>query len=163
MLVSERVLKWAVNFYPPLFFQRVWVTKFEKGFRGVRVKINKSLLNRNTNNSIFGGTIFSAADPFIPLLFHHMLSHKGYKVKAWSRSAAIRFVKPGHSDLYFNIVITDSELADCEHQLNNVGKYRKSYPIDIFDRDRNLRASVIIEMYVRNLNFNENTVSGEQD
>jgi acyl-coenzyme A thioesterase PaaI-like protein len=161
MLVSERVLKWAVNFYPPLLFQRVWVIKFEKDFRGVRVKINKSLLNRNTNSSIFGGTIFSAADPFIPLLFHHILSHKGYKVKAWSRSAAIRFVKPGNSDLYFNIVITDSELADCEHQLNLIGKYRKSYFIEIFDRNEKLCASVIIEMYVRNLSFSESTADGE--
>ena len=57
MLVSENVLKWALRFYPPLLFQRIWVIRFTKGFRGVRVKVNRSLINNNYNNSIFGGTI----------------------------------------------------------------------------------------------------------
>ncbi len=69
MVVSENVLKWALRFYPPLLFQRIWVIRFEKDFKGVSVKINKSLINNNYNNSIFGGTIFAAADPIFTPYF----------------------------------------------------------------------------------------------
>ncbi len=156
MLVSEGVLKWAINLYPPLFFQRIRVVKFDKGFLGVNVKINKSLLNKNYHNSIFGGTLFSAADPFFPLLFYQVFIRKGYDVRAWSRSAAIRFIKPGKTDLYFKISITNTDIADCEHYLNTTGKYRKSYSIEIYDKNEKLCVTVINEIYVRNLSFSDN-------
>ena len=76
------------------WFQRIWVVNFSKGFTGVKVKINNSWLNRNYNRSIFGGTLFAAADPFYPVLFHQLFTKKGYKVMAWSKSAEIQFLKP---------------------------------------------------------------------
>ncbi len=155
MLVSEGVLKWAINLYPPLFFQRIRVIKFNRGFIGASIKIKKSIFNTNYHDSIFGGTIFSAADPFYPVLFYQVLIRKGYKVKAWSRSSAIRFVKPGKTSLYFKAAITENDIADCEYHLNTAGKYRKSFPVDIFDKNDKLCASLINEIYVRNLNFND--------
>ncbi|MDB4904131.1 MAG: hypothetical protein JWQ63_3412 [Mucilaginibacter sp.] len=158
MVVSERVAKWAVRLYPPLFFQRIWVISIEQGFRGVHVKINKSFLNKNFNNSIFGGTIFSAADPFYPLLFHQLLSHKKYQIIAWSKSSEIQFLKPCKTDMHFKINITDEEIADCEHMLNIFGKYMKTHSIDIYDKKGELCVSVLNEVYVRNLNHADNKV-----
>ena len=114
MIVSERLSKWGMRIYPPLFFQRIWVVKIDKGFRGVTVNINKSIFNRNYNNSIFGGTIFSAADPFYPLLFHQLFTHKGYNVIAWSKSAEIQFLKPGLTKLQFRIHISDEDIAEAK-------------------------------------------------
>jgi acyl-coenzyme A thioesterase PaaI-like protein len=155
MPVSETSLKWAMRFYPSLFFQRIWVIKFEKGFKGVIVKINKSILNRNYNNSIFGGTIFSAADPFYPVLFHKVLSNKGYNIVAWSKAAHIHFFKPALTNLYFTITISEEVIADCEQELNNAGKYAKVHPIDIYDKNGQLCVTVFNEIYVRNLNYVE--------
>jgi acyl-coenzyme A thioesterase PaaI-like protein len=161
MVVSENVLKWAMRFYPPLLFQRIWVIRFEKDFRGVRVKVNKSLINNNYNNSIFGGTIFAAADPFYPLLFHQTLTHKGYKVRVWLKSASINYVKPGRTDLFFNISITETDIEEIEQVLNTNGKHIKAYPIEMFNKDGELCVSVLSEIYIRNLNLTEtnNTVS----
>ena len=151
MPVSENVLKWTLRLYPPLFFQRIWIGRFYGGFHGVEVKITKSFMNRNYNDSIFGGTTFAAADPFYPILFYQVLSRKGFKVNAWSRSAAIRYHKPAKKNLHFKIEITDSQIVDCEHQLNLHGKYRKSFLVEIFDNEDVLCVSVIIEIYIRKL------------
>ncbi|MDB4924932.1 PaaI family thioesterase [Mucilaginibacter sp.] len=156
MVVSESLSKWGMRFYPPLFFQRIWVVKIDRGFKGVRVKINKSVFNRNYNNSIFGGTIFSAADPFYPLLFHQLFSHKGYNVIAWSKSSEIQFIKPALAKLYFNISLSDEEIAEAEHVLNTGGKYTKSHPIDIYNTDGEICVTLMNEVYLRNLNFKEN-------
>ena len=146
-----------MRLYPPLFFQRIWVSRFEKGFRGVGVRIRKSFLNTNHDHSIFGGTIYAAADPFHPILFTHLLTLKGYNVKAWSRSSAVRYFKPAKTDLHFKIDITDSEIEACEAQLKLNGKYRKSYQVEIFDKEDKLCAMVINEMYIRDLTRTQNT------
>ena len=91
MVVSENALKWIMRFYPPLFFQRVWVVAFNKDFKGVRVKVFKSIFNLNYNRSIFGGTIFAAADPFYPVLFDRILNTHSRKLKIWSKSSKIDF------------------------------------------------------------------------
>ncbi len=156
MVISERLLKWAMRLYPPLLFQRIWVINFDKGFYGVQVIINKSIFNRNYNNSIFGGTIFSAADPFYPVLFHRIFTNKGYKVIAWSKSSEIQFIKPGLTKLRFSISLSDEDIAEAEHVLNTGGKYIKAHPVDIYNTNGEVCVTLMIEVYMRNLNFIEN-------
>lgn len=151
MVVSENTLKWAMRFYPPLFFQRIWVKKFDKGFGGVHVKISKSILNTNYNNSIFGGTIFSASDPFYALLFDQILKRRGFKVRVWLKSANIQYLKPGRTNLYFKIVLTENDVMEAEHALNTVGKFVKAFPLEILNSKGEVCASVENEVYLRNL------------
>lgn len=155
MVVSERTLKWAMRFYPPLFFQRIWVKKFEKDFRGVEVKIARSIITRNYNHSIFGGTIFSAADPFYAVLFDQVLQRKGYRVRVWLKSASINYLKPGRTDLYFKINLSEADISEAEQTLITVGKFVKSYPMEIMDTNGEICASVQNEVYIRNLHKGE--------
>ena len=151
MQISENTLKWAMRFYPPLFFQRIWVKQFHKDFKGVEVKISKSLLNSNYNNSIFGGTIFSASDPFYALLFDQVLVRRGFKIRVWLKSAQISYLKPGRSNLYFKIILTEEDILEAEAALKTVGKFVKAFPMEIKGADGETCASVINEVYVRNL------------
>lgn len=144
-----------MRFYPPLFFQRIWVKKFEKGFIGVTVKINRSILNSNYNKSIFGGTIFSATDPFYALLFDQLLQRRGFKVRVWLKSAQINYLKPGRSALYFTIRLTDEQIAEAETALKTIGKFVKAYPMEIHNSQGELCAAVMNEVYIRNLHLGE--------
>jgi len=157
MLVSENILKWAMRFYPPLFFQRIWVRKFDKGFTGVEVSISKSILNSNYNRSIFGGTIFSASDPFYAVLFDQILSRRGFKVRVWLKSASIQYLKPGRSNLHFRISLTEEDIREAETALRTVGKFVKAYPMEILTSKGEVCASVTNEVYLRNL------FSGEEE
>lgn len=155
MIVSEKTLKWALCLYPPLFFQRIWVKKFHSGFRGADVKISKSLFNRNYNGSIFGGTIYAATDPFYAILFDQLLQREGFKIRVWLKSASIQYIKPGRSSLYFTITITDEMLNDAITTLKNNGKFIKAYPMEITDRHGEICATVMNEVYIRNLHSGE--------
>lgn len=149
MIVSERTLKWALSLYPPLLFQRIWVKKFHKGFRGVDVKISNSFLNRNYNGSIFGGTIYAATDPFYAILFDQLMQRKGYKCRVWLKSASIQYLKPGLTNLYFTLKITDEMIAEAEQALNEYGKFVKAYPMELYNKQGELCATVINEVYLR--------------
>lgn len=163
MTVSEGLLKWIMRLYPPLFFQRIWVKKFDGGFRGVRVKINKSFLNKNYNHSIFGGTIFAAVDPFYPVLFHRIFTLKGYDIRAWSKSSGVLYLKPGRTDLFFDIRISEQEIAEAEDILNTVGKYLRNFPIDVYNTKGEVCVTLINEIYMRNLNFIDTNKKQEDD
>ncbi len=138
-----------------MFFQRIWVLHFGDDFKSVTVKINRSILNINYNKTLFGGSIFSASDPFYALLFDQILRRKGFKTRVWLKSAHIQYLKPGNTDLQFTIRIADEEIALAQEQLNTVGKFVKSYPIEMYNKDGVLCALVQNEVYVRNLRLGE--------
>src|ERR1700741_4788365 len=116
MKISENILKWGMRLYPPLLFQRIWVQRIYKNFRGADVKINKSLFTINFGKAIFGGTIFSAADPFYAMLFGQILMHKNHKVTIWLKSAHIQYIKPARTDLYYSITITEEMIREVEKE-----------------------------------------------
>lgn len=153
MNVNSKILKWVMRLYPPMLFQRIWVIRFAKDFTSVEVKINRSLLNRNYNGTIFGGSIFSAADPFYAILFDQVFKRKGYKTIAWLKSAHISFLKPGTSDLYFKISISEDDIKEAEQILNDGGKFIKTYTMEIRTKENEVCAVVKNEVYLRNLNL----------
>lgn len=153
MMISETSLKWLMRLYPPMFFQRIWVKKIYKDFKGIDVKINKSLFTTNLGNSTFGGTIFSATDPFYALLFGQLMQRKGFKITVWLKSAQIQYIKPGRTDLHYTILINEDMIAEAESVLRQEGKFIKAYPIEIYDKTGELCATALNEVYVRNLEF----------
>jgi len=155
MILSQNTLKWVMRFYPPLFFQRIWVKKFENDFRSCTVKVSKSFLNKNYNGSIFGGTIYAATDPFYALLYDQLMQRRGFKVRVWLKSASIQYLKPGRSNLYFTIILTDEMIAEAEEALKTVGKFVKAYPMSITNKRNEVCATVMNEVYIRNLHQGE--------
>jgi acyl-coenzyme A thioesterase PaaI-like protein len=151
MIISERTLKWAMRFYPPLFFQRIWVTQIEKGFRGVSVRISRSIFNSNYNRSIFGGTIFSASDPFYAVCLFQILKRKGYNVRIWIKSANINYLKPGFTSLYLSISLGEDEIDEVCEALNDTGKIAKSFKLEIVNKQGELCAIVNNEVYIRKI------------
>ncbi|WP_256012579.1 DUF4442 domain-containing protein [Desertivirga xinjiangensis] len=151
MVVSERALKWAMRIYPPLLLQRIWVMEFHKGFMGVNVKIARSILNINYNRSIFGGTIFCAADPFYPILFHEILLRRGYKTRIWVKHTEVDFIKPGRTSLYFEIRLSKEDIEEVCTVLQSGEKFLKTYLTEVSDKNGQLCALVKNEIYIRHL------------
>ena len=149
MKVSENMLKWGMRLYPPLLLQRIWVQKIHKNFRGADVKINRSLMTLNFGKAIFGGTIYTATDPFYAMLFGQLLKHKGYHISVWLKGASIQFLRPGRTDLYYRISITDEMINEAEEALNKNSVFIKSYTIKIYSKTGDLYAIAKNEIYIR--------------
>lgn len=154
MRVSPNTLKWGLRLYPPFFFQRIWVKKILPNFLGAEVKINKSFLNINSNRTIFGGTIFSAIDPFYPILLDQYFKHQGIlRTVAWLKTAHIDYIKPGRHDLYVSFHLKEEILKEALKAIQHEGKVVKTFQTQVFDKHGTLCAVAHNEIYIRDLDF----------
>ncbi len=90
------------------------------------------------------------------MLFDQILQRKKFKIRVWLKSAEIKYLKPGRSNLYFSVHLSDEDIDEACHALHTVGKYIKSYPIEMFNEKGELCVIVMNEVYIRNLYSGEN-------
>lgn len=154
MKLNPSSLKWLLRFYPPFFFQRIWIKKVNKGFKGIDVKIYKSSLNINSNKTVFGGTIFSALDPIHSILLDQIFQANGLKrTVAWLKSARIEYLKPGKTDLQYSLYLEDKDIADAFEEIKKRGKVIKTFTTAVYDKNGVKCAICHNEIYIRNLDF----------
>jgi acyl-coenzyme A thioesterase PaaI-like protein len=148
-ILSEWTFKWFLNLYPPLMFNRIRIVEVGQGIRYVRVRVGKSLLTRNLHGSIFGGTIYSAADPFYALMYWQILARRGERVQAWMKSASVSFLRPANTRLTLEFSLSDEDVARACGALEKDGRYTHTYRTKAVDRNGQVCAIVDSEIYLR--------------
>jgi acyl-coenzyme A thioesterase PaaI-like protein len=149
MKLSEFSAKMIINLFPPLFFNRIKVTKVEKGFKHLRVRVKHSVLNKNIQKSIFGGTIFSAADPYYALMYWQIFAHRGVSLEAWLKSAEIEYVKPSTSNLTLDFRLSDLDIKEAEEAIASDGRFRKWHEVEAIDEQGDVCAVIRTQVYLR--------------
>ena len=148
-ILSERTFKWFLNLYPPMLFNRVRIVEVGPGVRYLRIRVGKSLLTRNLHGSTFGGTIYSAADPFYALMYWQILARRGVRVQAWQKSALVSFLKPAGTRLTLEFSLSDEDVARACDALDKDGRYVHTYRTEAVDLGGRVCAIVESEIYLR--------------
>lgn len=149
MKLSASKAKWLINLYPPLLFNRIVVTRIKSDFTEVDVKINYSWLNKNLQKTIFGGTLFSAADPFFSLMYWQALVQQGVKAEAWVKRLEIDYIRPANADVFLQFILTQEELTTAKENVEKNGKFDKWHAINIVDKEGRICCKVKIHVYLR--------------
>lgn len=149
MRASPLFSKFLMNLYPPFLVSRIIVKFVSKDFRTVRVKIKKSFLNRNLQGSIFGGTIFSAADPFIALMYWQILKRHGINCEAWLKSAKISYLKPADSSLTVVFEISETDVYNAKEKMNSQQRFQASHTMEMRNAKGEVCATVETLVYLR--------------
>ena len=103
----------------------------------------------NAAFTIFGGSIASAADPFLPLMYKLAMMEKGLSISVWTKSVAVKFIKPVNRLAYFDYKISDAELLKAIEQLNLHGKYVETHHVNCIDKDNIVYAIAEIQTYMK--------------
>lgn len=112
---KDKLFKYGFNFFPMYRRSTAKVTYVSKDLMNVRIKLPISYKNRNYVGSIFGGSMFSAADP-IPMVQLINLLDNDYVV--WDKSAEIFFKAPAREDLYADFSYSEEELEHIRQVVN---------------------------------------------
>ncbi len=143
-------IKWMLSLFPPLLFSRVQVMAIANDFSWAEIRVKHSIFNKNLQKTIFGGTIFSAFDPFHAILFWQIFAHRGQKLEAWLKSASIDYKKPAASDLLIRFEITADDMLAAEAGLKSDGKFERWMTAQAIDKSGNICAEARLLVYLRN-------------
>jgi acyl-coenzyme A thioesterase PaaI-like protein len=148
-IVSAKRMRRLMMLYPPLLFNRIVPISFADDFSRCEVRIYRSWLNRNMNGTIFGGTLFCAADPWHGVMYWQRLARENRQVQVWVRAAEMDFRKPGSTDLTMIIEVPDAHINAAIEGLDSRGKYVHIYETPITDKKGDVVAMSKIVVYVR--------------
>ena len=143
---KARLLRWAMNFYPPYLGAGVRIQHIAGDFREVRVKMGLGWYNRNYVGTQFGGSLYSMTDPFFMLM---VMENLGSDYIVWDKAASIDFIAPGKGPVYADFRIDEALLDEIRQHTAGGDKYLPQLHVDVHDGDGTLVARVHKTLYVR--------------
>ncbi|HTR02177.1 MAG TPA: DUF4442 domain-containing protein [Thermoanaerobaculia bacterium] len=136
----------ALNFFPAWRGTGGRVTYIASDWREIRVRLPLNWRTRNYVGTIFGGSLYGAADPWYMILLIKALG-PGYTV--WDKAATIRFKKPGRGTLHASFVLTDAELVAIRAALETSDRVERVYVVELADAAGVVHATVEKTLHIR--------------
>ena len=149
MIITKIFIKFILNIFPPLLFNRIILKEISDDFMEMKVILKKALFNINFYKTIFGGSIFSACDPYFPTMYYQIFANKGRKLVIWVKSAHIQYLNPADSTLTLNFIIEKKDVDYVENNLNKKGKIEICHTVKAINKYNTVCAEAKIEVYLR--------------
>lgn len=146
MKLKPWAAKWFMNLYPPNLFNRIVISRISNNFREVEIKVRKSLLNRNLQGTIFGGTLYSAADPYPAIIYWQILKQQDINTEAWLKKAEVEYHKPASTSITLKYKITEKEISEAMEELFKSGKFSCWHTVQ--GKDKNGEVCVTIKSQI---------------
>ena len=152
MISKRHFLKLILNLYPPLFFNRIRVKKISNDYKEINVVLKKSIFNINFHKTIFGGSIFSACDPYYPTMYYNIFKLQNKKLIIWVKDVEIKYLHPANSNLFLNFIIKSSQIKEIESNLKANGKHEIKNEVLAINIEGITCAHAVITTYLRDPN-----------
>ena len=116
----------------------------------MKVVIRRALFNINFHKTIFGGSIFSACDPYFPTMYYNIfLKIKNRKIIVWLKSAKIQYLHPANSSLKLHFKITKDNITLAEKTLDEKGKFEIWHTVEAINKEGVTCAKAEMLIYLR--------------
>ncbi|HTY41733.1 MAG TPA: DUF4442 domain-containing protein [Thermoanaerobaculia bacterium] len=148
-MAESRATRWrrrALNFFPAWRGTGGRVTYIAADWREIRVRLPLNWRTRNYVGTIFGGSLYGAADPWYMIMLIKGLG-PGYTV--WDKAATIRFKRPGRATLHARFLLTDAELAAIREALETSDRVERVYVVELADAAGVVHAVVEKTLHIR--------------
>ena len=142
----SRVTRWGFNLFPAWRGTGARITYVRSDWREVRVRLPLNWRTRNYVGTIFGGSLYGAADPIYMIM---LIKSLGPAYTVWDKSATIRFRKPGRSTLYARFLLEDAELVEIRRLLETEPSIDRVYVVELADADGTVHATIEKTIFIR--------------
>ena len=154
------VMKYGFNMSPMYRRTSAKVTYISKDFLKIKIKLPYSYKNANYVNTIFGGSMFSAVDPF-PMT--QLMNLIGDDYVVWDKAAEIFFRRPAKEDLYAEFTYTLEELGEIKQKANDNNEFEIIKSTQLTNRDKSIVfCEVRKRVYIANKTFFKNKRAKEK-
>ena len=139
-----------MNFFPPLLINRIKIVENDSDFMNLKVEVKYSWLNKNLQKAIFGGTIFSAIDPYYAVMYWQIFSTKGIPMEVWIKKVEIRYRKAATSNLEIAFNLTENDIENAIANLKSDSKYEVWHKVNAIDENLELCTEAKVLVHIRN-------------
>ena len=143
---ASRRMRWLFNLFPAYRGTGGRVAYISADFREARVRLPLNWRTRNYVGTIFGGSLYGAADPLYMILLIKIL---GPDYVVWDKAATIRFLKPGRATLFARFLVEEEEIATIRRLLETAPSIDRIYRVDLADAEGIVHAEVEKTIYIR--------------
>jgi acyl-coenzyme A thioesterase PaaI-like protein len=140
----------VMNLYPMFFGTGGKITLISADWREVDVQLGLNLWTTNYVRTIFGGSMFSASDPFYMLMLMHNLG-KDYVV--WDKSAQIRFRRPAKERITTQFVLKEEVIDEVKTKIAANGETDFTFLVQWFNGEGKVVSEVERLVYIANKEF----------
>ena len=147
--LSPNELKRMLNWWFPFIFNRINIIHVADNFLTIKVVLKHSIWNRNPNKSLWGGSMFSAADPFFPVMLKQGVLQRGYKTDIFTKATQVEYIKEAKTNLIFDFKIEQSEFEVALKTLLKEKKYVHWFTVFGVDESGNNCVKAKVQAYLR--------------
>jgi hypothetical protein len=147
---SSKLLKRVMNLFPPLLVNRVRIAEADSQFMNLNVEIRYSWLNKNLQKAMFGGTIFSAIDPYYAVMYWQIFNSKNIPMEVWIKKVEIRYRIAATSDLKIKFSLTDSDINSAIQGLKKDSKYEIWHDVVAINEAQEICTEARVLVHIRN-------------
>ena len=147
---SSKLLRKVMNFFPPLLINRIKIVENDSDFTNLKVEVKYSWLNKNLQKAIFGGTIFSAIDPYYAVMYWQIFSSKGIPMEVWIKKVEIKYRKAATSNLEIKFSLDKNDIENAINSLKSDGKYEVWHDVIVIDENQELCTEARVLVHIRN-------------
>lgn len=144
--LTPRLLRLAVNLWPPFLGAGIRVAEIAPDWSHVRVELRMGLLNRNFVGSHFGGSLYAMTDAFYMIM---LIKALGPDYLVWDQAAEIEYVKPGRGTVHAEFRLDPHHVQRLRAEAADGSKLIPEFPIDVTDSAGEIVARVRKKIYVR--------------
>ncbi len=139
-----------MNWYPMYFGSGGKILFWASDCSELHLRLRLNIWTYNYVGTIFGGSMFSASDPFYMLMLFRSL---GSEYVVWDKSASIRFRKPGKATLYAKLQITEIDFREIKEAVLKNGEITRAFTIQWKDKNGVVHAEIERQCYIADKEF----------
>lgn len=143
--VRSRLWRIGYNVSPLVRGTGSWMAFLSGDWHEVHLKLGLNLRTRNYVGTTFGGALFSAADPVIPIQLYYLL---GKRYILWDKAARIQFKRPGRTTLKAQFILPQQAITEIEQQLMTQTQTYYETTITWLDQDNKEVALIHKTIYI---------------
>ena len=148
---KSKVLKYGMNLSPMYRRTTAKVIYISEDFKEIKIKLPFSYKNANYVNTIFGGSMFSAVDPF-PMT--QLMNLIGDEYVVWDKAAEIFFRRPAKEDLFADFIYTDEEINEIKKKAQEQDEFEIIKSTKLTNKDKSIvYCEVRKRVYIANKAF----------
>lgn len=128
-------------------------------YQEVYIRLRRNIWTYNYVGTIFGGSMFSATDPFYMVMLLKVL---GNRYVVWDKAASIRFRKPGRQTLYARFELTQERIDAIRQEVAVNHQTEQTFVVQWLDKEGVVHAELERLCYVADKQYYEQRKNDRQ-